>query len=56
MKCKARQRHAGQERLGERWRLTTCATRRYHGSGHPIVASFEPGEDWRWCYADEALI
>ncbi len=22
--------------------------------GHPIVQSFEPGEDWRWCYVDEA--
>ena len=22
-------------------------------SGHPIVRSFEPGEDWSWCYLDE---
>jgi Zn-finger in ubiquitin-hydrolases and other protein len=21
--------------------------------GHPIIRSFEPGEDWWWCYADE---
>jgi hypothetical protein len=21
--------------------------------GHPVVRSFEPGEDWRWCYVDE---
>lgn len=21
---------------------------------HPIVRSYEPGEDWWWCYADEA--
>ena len=21
--------------------------------GHPIVLSFEPGEDWCWCYVDE---
>jgi uncharacterized UBP type Zn finger protein len=20
---------------------------------HPIVQSFEPGEDWLWCYTDE---
>jgi uncharacterized UBP type Zn finger protein len=20
---------------------------------HPIVRSFEPGEDWRWCYIDD---
>ena len=23
---------------------------------HPIVQSFEPGEDWRWCYADETYL
>jgi uncharacterized UBP type Zn finger protein len=23
---------------------------------HPIVQSFEPGEPWRWCYADEAYV
>ncbi len=21
--------------------------------GHPIVRSWEPGEDWIWCYVDE---
>ena len=21
--------------------------------GHPIVESYEPGEDWWWCYVDE---
>jgi len=24
--------------------------------GHPVVASFEPGERWAWCYADEAEV
>ena len=24
--------------------------------GHPIVQSFEPGEDWRWCYVDETFV
>jgi uncharacterized UBP type Zn finger protein len=23
---------------------------------HPIVRSFEPGEDWRWCYVDQRLV
>jgi ubiquitin-hydrolase Zn-finger-containing protein len=23
-------------------------------SGHPIIQSFEPGEDWFWSYADQA--
>lgn len=22
---------------------------------HPVVRSFEPGEDWRWCYVDEVM-
>ena len=22
--------------------------------GHPIIRSFQPGEDWRWCFVDEA--
>ena len=25
-------------------------------AGHPIVQSFEPGEDWRWCFVDEVLV
>ena len=23
------------------------------GTGHPIISSFEPGEDWSWCFIDE---
>jgi uncharacterized UBP type Zn finger protein len=29
------------------------ATAHFHETTHPIVQSFEPGEDWLWCYADE---
>jgi hypothetical protein len=29
------------------------ASAHFHASGHPIVQSYEPGEDWLWCYADE---
>ncbi|MFI6060571.1 UBP-type zinc finger domain-containing protein [Streptomyces sp. NPDC051286] len=25
-------------------------------TGHPIVQSFEPGEDWRWCFVHEAMV
>ena len=25
-------------------------------TGHVIVRSAEPGEDWRWCYADEQFV
>jgi uncharacterized UBP type Zn finger protein len=29
------------------------ATKHYHASHHPIIKSFEPGEDWGYCYADD---
>ena len=29
------------------------ATGHHHGTGHPLIQSFEPGEDWYWCYVDE---
>jgi uncharacterized UBP type Zn finger protein len=25
-------------------------------TAHPIARSKEPGEDWLWCYVDEALV
>ena len=25
----------------------------FEGTGHPIIRSHEPGEDWCWCWADE---
>jgi hypothetical protein len=29
------------------------ATKHFHASRHPIIKSFEPGEDWGYCYVDE---
>lgn len=29
------------------------ATAHFHGTGHPVMRSFEPGEAWRWCFVDE---
>jgi len=29
------------------------ATGHYKATGHPVIASAEPGEDWGWCYADQ---
>jgi len=29
------------------------ATAHHHASGHPIMKSFEPGEDWMWCFVDQ---
>jgi hypothetical protein len=32
------------------------ATAHFHAHrDHPLVRSYEPGEDWWWCYADELL-
>ena len=29
----------------------------HHGdTGHPVMRSFEPGEEWRWCYEDKRLV
>ena len=28
------------------------ATHHANESGHPIIRSAEPGEDWSWCYLD----
>ena len=25
-------------------------------AGHPLIRSFEPGEDWGWCYIDEVFL
>lgn len=32
------------------------ATRHFLATGHPIVQSLEPGEEWLWCYVDELLM
>lgn len=28
----------------------------FRATGHPIIQSAEPGETWRWCYADEMYV
>ena len=32
------------------------ATKHFHATNHPIIRSFEPGEDWGWCYVDEVVL
>lgn len=32
------------------------ASAHYEETGHPVMRSFEPGEDWRWCFVDEAIV
>ncbi len=32
------------------------ATKHFIATGHPVMRSVEPGEDWGWCYVDEAMV
>jgi uncharacterized UBP type Zn finger protein len=32
------------------------ATRHNRATGHPVIASFEPGEAWMYCYADDLMV
>jgi uncharacterized UBP type Zn finger protein len=33
----------------------THGTKHYQATHHAIMRSFEPGEDWGWCYVDEEM-
>jgi hypothetical protein len=32
------------------------ATKHAHASGHPVIASAQPGERWLYCYPDDAFV
>jgi uncharacterized UBP type Zn finger protein len=32
------------------------ATKHFHQSRHAIMKSYQPDEDWGWCYVDELMI
>jgi len=32
------------------------ATKHFHATGHPVMQSAEPGEDWMWCYVDQVML
>lgn len=32
------------------------ATAHFRHSGHALIRSLEPGEDWAWCYVDHVMI
>jgi uncharacterized UBP type Zn finger protein len=31
------------------------ATAHFHGTEHPLIQSYEPGEDWYYCYIDDTM-
>jgi len=50
-------------KMGDVWvHLRLCLTCGHVGccdtskKKHPIMRSFEPGEDWGWCYVDEVIL
>ena len=32
------------------------ATKHFHFTGHPLIKSFQPGEDWMFCYIDQVTM
>ncbi|MBA3948190.1 MAG: UBP-type zinc finger domain-containing protein [Herpetosiphonaceae bacterium] len=34
----------------------THATKHFHATNHAIMQSYEPGEEWGWCYIDEQML
>jgi uncharacterized UBP type Zn finger protein len=32
------------------------ARKHWSSSKHPIISSFEPGEDWSWCFVDDIQV
>lgn len=32
------------------------ASAHHAATGHPIMRSLEPGEDWSWCFEDEVVL
>ena len=32
------------------------ATKHFKTTEHPIIKSFEPGENWVWCYVDKTYV
>ena len=34
----------------------THATKHFEATGHPLIQSFQPGEDWIWCFVDEVML
>ncbi|HEY6424289.1 MAG TPA: UBP-type zinc finger domain-containing protein [Pseudonocardiaceae bacterium] len=32
------------------------ATKHFRATVHPLIQSFQPGEDWLWCYVDELFM
>jgi hypothetical protein len=41
---------------GKRLWSSQHATKHFYATGYPIVSSFEPDENWMWCFVDEVIL
>lgn len=32
------------------------ATKHFKATGHPVMRSAQPGEDWGWCFVDKVML
>jgi uncharacterized UBP type Zn finger protein len=32
------------------------ATKHFEETGHPVIQSYQPGEDWKYCYIDSEYL
>jgi len=32
------------------------ATKHFHATRHPVIQSFQRGDNWRWCYVDQTYV
>jgi uncharacterized UBP type Zn finger protein len=32
------------------------ATKHFHHTRHPVIQSFQPNEEWGWCYVDSVML
>jgi uncharacterized UBP type Zn finger protein len=32
------------------------ATKHFKQTVHPVIKSYEPGENWKWCYLDSVFV
>ena len=34
----------------------THASKHFEATDHPVIMSYQPGEEWLWCYTDKVLL
>ncbi|MFL6356076.1 MAG: hypothetical protein ACJ708_04135 [Nitrososphaeraceae archaeon] len=43
--------------MGSDWvHWKPIGAKHFKATAHPIIKSFEPGENWKWCYVDEIFM